>query len=75
MTHNACIVRFLARICLKLITRSSLIRLVKLVYLWFSWRYNITQYLVTMPGNSVPGNNRKLFDEISRAHPVFYGIL
>ena len=70
MTHNACIVRFLARICLKLIMCSSLIRLVKLVCLWFSWRYNITQYLVTMPGN-----NREFFDEISRAHPVFYGIL
>ena len=73
MTHNACIVRFLARNCLKLIMRSSLIRLVKLVCFWFSWRYNIKQYLVTMPGNSVPGSNWKFFDEIC-AHPVFYGI-
>ena len=31
-------------------------------------------YLVIMPGNSVPGNNRKFFDKISRARPVFYSI-
>ena len=32
-------------------------------------------YLVIMPGNCVPGNNRKFLDEISHAHTVFYGVL
>ena len=35
---------------------------------------NIMQYLVIMPDNSVPGNNRKFFNKISHARLVFYGI-
>ena len=27
-------------------------------------------YLVIMPGNSLPGNNRKFFDEISRVSGI-----
>ena len=63
--HHACTVWFLARSCLKFIMHSSLICLVKLVHIWFSWRYNVMHNLVIMPGNCVPGNKRKFLNEIS----------